>query len=140
MTYFPVPIGRTTRHSRSGHRLRKAFERGIRSRDLPFRIGYPRCSSLLSILPWHCTNFFPSGESSIIMNSSDENLVQAFREGNDIAFVNLYNLHKRSVYLFCLKMLEDSDEAKDIVQGVFLKIYERRQQLNHSGRFRAWLF
>src|SRR3989442_557597 len=74
------------------------------------------------------------------MNSSDENLVQAFREGNDIAFVNLYNLHKRSVYLFCLKMLEDSDEAKDIVQGVLLKIYERRQQLNHSGRFRAWLF
>ncbi len=68
-----------------------------------------------------------------------DRLVEAFRAGDDIAFVSLYNIHKRSVYLFGLKMLGDTDEAKDIVQGVFLKAYERRQQLADGGKFKAWL-
>jgi RNA polymerase sigma-70 factor (ECF subfamily) len=69
----------------------------------------------------------------------DYTLVQDFQNGSDLAFVNLYNRYKHSVYVYCLKVLADADAAKDIVQGVFLKVYERRAQLSHPERFKSWM-
>jgi RNA polymerase sigma-70 factor (ECF subfamily) len=74
------------------------------------------------------------------MNIPDNELIISFREGNDIAFITLYNRYKVAVYNFCLKMLGDPDSAKDTVQSVFIKIYERHSQLEQPGRFRQWLF
>jgi len=70
----------------------------------------------------------------------DDELIKAFRDGNDIAFITLYNRYKHAIYNFCLKMLANSDTAKDAVQCVFLKVYEKRDQLQQPGRFRSWLF
>lgn len=69
----------------------------------------------------------------------DDVLFREFQKGSDLAFVNLYNRYKHSAYVYCLKILGDGDAAKDIVQGVFLKVYERRSQLLHPERFKSWL-
>jgi RNA polymerase sigma-70 factor (ECF subfamily) len=69
----------------------------------------------------------------------DTILVRDFQNGSDLAFVNLYNRYKQPVYVYCLKVLSDADAAKDVVQGVFLKVYERRAQLSHPERFKSWL-
>jgi RNA polymerase sigma-70 factor (ECF subfamily) len=37
-------------------------------------------------------------------------------------------------------MVRDEDDVKDIVQEVFLKMYEHRLQLSNPSRFRAWIF
>jgi RNA polymerase sigma-70 factor (ECF subfamily) len=69
----------------------------------------------------------------------DDVLFREFLNGSDLAFVNLYNRYKQSAYVYCLKILGDGDAAKDVVQGVFLKVYERRSQLLHPERFKSWL-
>jgi RNA polymerase sigma-70 factor, ECF subfamily len=69
----------------------------------------------------------------------DDILIRDFREGSDLAFVNLYNRYKHAAYVYCLKILGDADAAKDIVQGMFLKVYERRSQLLYPESFKAWL-
>ena len=69
----------------------------------------------------------------------DEVLVRDFQNGSDIAFANLYTRYKHAVYVYCLKVLADPEAAKDVVQGSFLKVYERRSQLLHPERFKAWL-
>jgi len=74
------------------------------------------------------------------MNVPDEELIKAFQNGNDFAFVNLYNRYKNAIYIFCLKMVDEPDNAKDIVQGVFLKIYERPHQLKQAEKFKSWMF
>jgi len=74
------------------------------------------------------------------VGDSEINLVREFLEGNDLAFIYLYNRHKHGLYLYCLKMLGDSETAKDLVQEVFLKVYERRAQLVHPDSFRSWLY
>ena len=66
-------------------------------------------------------------------------LVTDFQGGSDLAFTELYHTYKRDIYLFCLKFLGDTAAAKDIVQQVFLKAYERRSQLTRPGSFKAWL-
>jgi len=70
----------------------------------------------------------------------DHELMTAFRCGNDIAFITLYNRYKLAIYKFCLKMLGDSHAAKDTTQCTFLKVYERHEQLEQTDRFRHWLF
>ncbi|MEK6570606.1 MAG: RNA polymerase sigma factor [Bacteroidota bacterium] len=74
------------------------------------------------------------------MHSDEEKLVRDFQAGDDLAFVALYNRYKRSIYVFCSKMLLDSESAKDCVQDVFLKVYEHRDQLIRPERFTSWLF
>ena len=69
----------------------------------------------------------------------DDILIRDFREGSDLAFVHLYNRYKHAAYVYCVKILNDAEAAKDIVQGVFLKVYERRSQLLHPESFKAWL-
>lgn len=70
----------------------------------------------------------------------DNELMTAFRCGNDIAFITLYNRYKLAIYKFCLKMLGDTHSAKDAAQCTFLKVYEKREQLEQTDRFRHWLF
>jgi RNA polymerase sigma-70 factor (ECF subfamily) len=71
---------------------------------------------------------------------SDEVLIRRFQNGDEIDFVNLYNRYKEPVYVFSIKMLRDKDAAKDILQGVFLKLYEHINQLMHTEDFKSWLF
>jgi RNA polymerase sigma-70 factor, ECF subfamily len=69
-----------------------------------------------------------------------DTIIQSFLNGNDLAFVSIYNWYKHSIYIFCIKMVNDKDSAKDITQEVFIKAYERRQQLRNPSQFKSWLF
>lgn len=71
---------------------------------------------------------------------TDTDLAEAFRNGDDRAYSILYDRYKCALYAFSLKMLGEADTASDIVQDVFLRIYERRNQLNRPESFRGWLF
>jgi RNA polymerase sigma-70 factor (ECF subfamily) len=74
------------------------------------------------------------------MRTSEDDLVRDFQRGEDLAYAALYNRYKRYIFSFCLRMVGDEDEVKDIVQEVFLKMYEHRLQLANPSRFRAWIF
>jgi RNA polymerase sigma-70 factor, ECF subfamily len=74
------------------------------------------------------------------LTRTDADLAAAFRDGDDSAYSTLYERHKRALYVFALKMLGERDAARDLVQDVFLRIYERRRQLEHPASFRSWLF
>jgi RNA polymerase sigma-70 factor, ECF subfamily len=69
----------------------------------------------------------------------DDRLVNRLRGGDEAAFVELYERYKRLVYLFCLRMLGETEGAEDVTQGVFLKVLERHRQLADPSKFRSWL-
>lgn len=71
---------------------------------------------------------------------TDADLAAVFQRGDDQAFATLYERHKRALFAFALRMLGDTDAARDIVQDAFLRVYERRGQLNRPESFRGWLF
>jgi RNA polymerase sigma-70 factor (ECF subfamily) len=74
------------------------------------------------------------------LRSDEEKLAGDFQDGDDLAFVTLYNRYKRQIYVFCLRMLLDKEAAKDCVQEVFLRVYEHRRQLRQVRRFSSWLY
>jgi RNA polymerase sigma-70 factor, ECF subfamily len=71
--------------------------------------------------------------------AADDRLVARLKGGDKTAFIELYEHYKRSVYLYCLKMLGETEAAKDVTQGVFLKVLERNGQLADASKFRSWL-
>ena len=74
------------------------------------------------------------------MYADDRARAQAFAEGDEMAFVALYNRHKDAIYAFCLKMLSDPQRAQDAMQDTFLRAYENRDRLPQLRSVRAWLF
>lgn len=71
---------------------------------------------------------------------SDGELTAAFQGGDDEAFTLLYERHRHALYLFAMRMLDDQDDARELVQDVFVTVYQKRAQLQHPERFRSWLF
>jgi RNA polymerase sigma-70 factor (ECF subfamily) len=71
---------------------------------------------------------------------NDQTIVTALRNGDDRAFIALYHRYKEQIYRFCLKMTGDVDTAKDIVQSVFIKVFERHSQVIHGDRLKSWLY
>ncbi len=70
----------------------------------------------------------------------DYALIEAFQAGDEFAFVGIYNRYKGAVYAFCLKMLLDTEQAQDVMQETFLRIYENRGRLLKTNSFKSWLF
>jgi RNA polymerase sigma-70 factor, ECF subfamily len=74
------------------------------------------------------------------MTSTDANLVRELQNGSRQAFAELYQRYKLQVYTYCLRVLGDVDSAQDVLQGIFLKTYERSIQIREPEQFRNWLF
>ena len=74
------------------------------------------------------------------MPQTDHALIEAFQQGDEFAFVALYNRYKGPVYAFCAKMLLDRAVAQDVMQETFVRVYEHRQRLLNAGSFKSWLF
>ena len=74
------------------------------------------------------------------MPPTDHALIEAFQDGDEFAFVVLYNRYRGPVYAFCAKMLLDREAAQDVMQEAFVRVYENRQRLLSAGSFKAYLF
>lgn len=71
---------------------------------------------------------------------SDTALIDAFRRGDEFAFVALYDRYKGAIYAYCARMLLDRDAAQDLLQETFARAYEHRDRLLNTTSFKAWLF
>jgi RNA polymerase sigma-70 factor, ECF subfamily len=71
--------------------------------------------------------------------TTDNTEILRFLDGDDDAYAAVYHRYKRQVFEFSCRMLCDIDLAGDVVQVVFLKIWERRGQLRQPDRFYAWM-
>jgi RNA polymerase sigma-70 factor (ECF subfamily) len=71
---------------------------------------------------------------------NEDATIDAFRRGDEFAFVTLYNRYRGPVYIFCSKLLLDEDLAGDALQETFLRVYENRGRLLRTTAFRSWLF
>ena len=72
-------------------------------------------------------------------SSTDIVLAQAAASGNMPAFEELYNRHHRRVYSLCLRMLQNTAEAEDLTQEVFIQLYRKIGSFRGDSAFTTWL-
>lgn len=70
----------------------------------------------------------------------DRQWARAIREGDREAFAALFREYHASLCAFAQGYVRSAEVAKDIVQEVFLGIWDRRSQFDPSGTVRAYLY
>ena len=63
-------------------------------------------------------------------NISDNLLVARIRHNDKDAFKSLYNRYNKKIYFFSLKYLKNNVEAEELVQSVFINVWENRESLD----------
>lgn len=60
-------------------------------------------------------------------------------DGDEKAFVMIYNKYHRKVYYAALKITQSEELACDVTQDVFLKIWENRASIDPNQNFAAYI-
>ncbi|MGZ0017248.1 RNA polymerase sigma factor [Yeosuana sp. AK3] len=76
-----------------------------------------------------------------IDNVSDEDLVKAIVKTNDtLLFEVLYDRFATMVYNKCYGFANNDEEAKDLTQDVFLKLFVKLASFKGKSKFSTWLY
>jgi RNA polymerase sigma-70 factor, ECF subfamily len=67
-------------------------------------------------------------------------LIRRMAEGDQDAFEKLFHLYHKKVYLFAVRLLPSAEDAEEVVQNVFLSIWNQREKLYISVSFSSYLF
>lgn len=71
---------------------------------------------------------------------TDTQLVVLLTQDNEAAFSELYVRYKDKLRYFCLSLLKSNEEADDIVQEIFIRIWESRSFINPDLSFSSFLY
>jgi RNA polymerase sigma-70 factor (ECF subfamily) len=65
--------------------------------------------------------------------------VQRAQAGDAEAFRSLYDEHSGRVFALCFRMSGDRQQAEDLVQTVFIRVWERLETFRGESAFSTWL-
>lgn len=73
------------------------------------------------------------------MQSNLENIIEGCKAGKNSSKELLYKLYSGKMWSICLRYAKDYDEAKDVLQDGFMKIFEKIHQYEGRGHFEGWM-
>ena len=71
---------------------------------------------------------------------TETELIASLQRGSVIAFEILFENYSQKLYRFSYSYLKSEAEAEDVVQEVFLKIWQNRSSLKTETSFQSYLF
>lgn len=74
------------------------------------------------------------------MGITDLELVNKFKSGNNQAFTELVNRYQHKIYNTTFRMLGNHDDALDIAQETFIRVYNNLKKFKAKSSFSTWLF
>lgn len=74
------------------------------------------------------------------MHASELELVKRCQRGDLSAFDQLMVLYEKKVYSLCFRMSGNADDAADLAQEIFLKVFRALPSFKGQSSFSTWLF
>jgi len=68
-----------------------------------------------------------------------QHIINGCRERNPLAQKELYELFKSKMFGVCLRYAGNYDDAQDILQDGFIKVFEKIDQFGFKGAFEGWM-
>jgi RNA polymerase sigma-70 factor (ECF subfamily) len=65
--------------------------------------------------------------------------VREAQRGDEVAFAALYDAHAGRVFALCLRLSADPGMAEELVQDVFVRVWERLDSYRGESAFTTWL-
>jgi RNA polymerase sigma-70 factor (ECF subfamily) len=72
--------------------------------------------------------------------SSDLGLVRRALDGDADAFASLFHMHKHRVYAVILRMTNNTAEADDLTQDVFIQVFRKLSTFRGESALSTWLY
>lgn len=79
-------------------------------------------------------------DNNLNINTEDNELIDAFINGKKSAFNFIIRKYQKKVYWIIRKMVLDHDDADDITQEVFLKLYRSLNDFRGESKFFTYVF
>lgn len=67
-------------------------------------------------------------------------LIQALKQGSSKAFDGIYQMYSKRLYAYSLQFTKSPEEAEEIVQDVFVKLWNSREYIKQDETLRSLLF
>ncbi len=71
---------------------------------------------------------------------SEIELIRDFKKGDSRAFEKLFQKYHKKLYAFLFNLLHSKEDAEEIVQETFIKIWEKRKDFIDGYSFHSFLF
>ncbi|NLY43700.1 MAG: sigma-70 family RNA polymerase sigma factor [Clostridiaceae bacterium] len=72
------------------------------------------------------------------MELTDYEIIRQCLKGNKDAFAEIVTRYKKLVYTIVLRMINDKEEANDVAQEVFIKLYRSLDRYDPRYKFSTW--
>ena len=70
---------------------------------------------------------------------TDEQLIDGCKARNPLAQRNLYDKYSRKMMAVCMRYADSREEAQDILQDGFVKVFEKISTFQGQGSFDGWI-
>lgn len=77
---------------------------------------------------------------STLTHHSEFQLIKSLKAGSVLAFNTLFHHYSNRLYQFSLKYLKSEEEAEELVQEVFTRVWEKRAELKAELSFNSYVF
>jgi RNA polymerase sigma-70 factor (ECF subfamily) len=67
-------------------------------------------------------------------------LIQQLRQGDELAFKSLVTTYQDMVYNTALGIVQNSEDAEDVTQEVFIQVYRSIDQFKGDARLSTWMY
>lgn len=74
------------------------------------------------------------------LSAEDESLLAGLRAGCEKAYEDLIQRYQTPVYNLAFRLLDDSGDACDVVQEVFLKVFRGVNQFRGQSTVKTWIY
>lgn len=71
---------------------------------------------------------------------TEQEIIVSLQGGSITAYESLFKIYSQKLYRFSYSYLKSESEAEDVVQEVFLKLWENRSKLKTGTSFQSYLF
>ena len=71
---------------------------------------------------------------------TDEQLIERFQSGDELAFIELVNRYRDKLHNFIYYFLGDIEQAEDVVQDTMIKLYEKKHYYKQVAKFSTWIY
>lgn len=70
----------------------------------------------------------------------DYELIEKIKTGDSLAFKELFDRYKKLVVNLCFKFVRNKEEAEDLTQEVFFKVYKSAKTFRHGSKVSTWIY
>ncbi len=71
---------------------------------------------------------------------SDDILIKRFKQGDAEAFGRLYQIYHKRVIAIAYGVVRNQQDATDLCQDVFIKVYKNIDRFNEKSSFYTWIY